>query len=237
MTHEAAKREAALAFCWRSPVSRMLPLAALERGTATVLALAEGALLAHDPSFEGHMLCWDDEAAARHMLHGFQADVLLMMEHATLAGEATAIHSFTGGMVCHSCAYLSDAPMPVAKPVALRLLRPKDQPMVNTLHREAGPALIAYALLEGRLFGGWMGRDLVGFVGYHEEGSLGMLYVLEQHRRKGYAQAMEAQLINRCLKRGSRAFGQIKVGNEASFRLHRGMGYTIADTPGSWHWR
>lgn len=228
---------AALTFCQQSPVTRVLPLAALERGTARVLEFSDGALLLHDPTFFGHMLCWDDEAAARRLLTAFSADELLMMEHDTLEQDARAIHGFTGGMVCHSCAHQAQVPMPVSQPVALRLLRPRHQPMVNALHQEASAALIAYALIQGRLFGGYVDDELVGFIGYHEEGSLGMLYVLPSHRRRGYAQAMEAQLVNRCLQRGQRVFGQIKVGNLASFQLHRGMGYTIADTPGSWHWR
>ena len=160
-----------------------------------------------------------------------------MMEHATLEEEAKAIHGYTGGMVCYSIAYLSDAPLPLGREVTLRLLRPKDQRMVNDLHQGANPALIACSLLEGRLFAGWAGDTLVGFIGCHEEGSLGMLYVLPQHRRQGYAQAMEAQLINRCLQRGRRVFGQIRVGNDASIALHRRMGFSISDTPGSWHWQ
>ena len=227
----------AMAYCRRSLVPRILPLAALERGTAQVLALEEGALLLYDPSFEGHVLCWDDENAARRLLRSFQAKELLMMEHVTLEEEARQIHGFAGGMVCYSCAYLSGEPVPETLPVALRLLSTADLPMVAAQHHGLDKEVLAYALREGRLFGGYMGEELVGFIGVHDEGSLGMLYVLELHRRRGYARAMEAQLINQRLQRGERVFGQIRVGNEASIALHRSMGYAIADTPGSWHWQ
>lgn len=227
----------AMVFCRQRLVPRILPLTALERGTARVLALEEGVLLLYDPSFEGHMFCWDDEAAARALLYGFQAKELLMMEHTALDEEARVIHGFDGGMVCHSCAYLSREPLPVNQPVTLRLLCPQDLPMVTAHHREMGEETLAHALREGRLFGGWVGEELVGFIGTHQEGALGMLYVLEAHRRRGYAQAMEARMINQFLARGERVFGQIKAGNTASLALHRHMGYTIAETLGSWLWR
>jgi len=227
----------AMAYCRQSLVPRILPLAALERGTAQVLALEAGALLLYDPSFEGHMLCWDDEAAARRLLGSFEGAQLLMMEHATLEQEARAMHGFAGGMVCYSCAYLSAEALPVSVPVALRLLSPEALPLVLAHHRGLHQDTLAHALREGRLYGGWAGEELVGFIGLHDEESVGMLYVLELHRRRGYARAMEAQLINQRLQRGERVFGQIRVGNEASIALHRSMGYAIADTPGSWHWQ
>lgn len=234
---EAGMVHNALAFCRQNPIARMLPLAALERGTARVVALKDGALLAYDPTFKGHMLCWDDEAQALALLRGFQSEDLLMLEYATLKDEAQAFHGFTGGMVAYGCAYLHKQPLPVKKPVRLELLGPEDLAMVAAHNREAGEELLSYALKEGRLYAGRDGQTLVGFIGFHEEGSLGMLYVVEGQRRRGYAAAMEALLVNRLLLEGKRVFGQIRVGNEASLSLHRGMGYTIADAPGSWHWR
>ncbi len=238
---QADQLQQAIAFCQRQPVARILALDALERGTARVLGMEPGALLLYDSQLDGNMLCWDNEAAARRLLTQLPASDMLTLEHVTLEDQARAQFGFTGGMHCHTCARLSREPVPVDTPMELRLLAESDYDMVWAYYQQLDEKGVRTALAEGRLFGGFLtgGPDagrMVGFIGIHSEGALGLLHVFESFRRRGMAYALEGLMINRQLARGLRVFGQVVVGNETSLRLHRRLGYTIADAPSVWLW-
>ena len=56
----------------------------------------------------------------------------------------------------------------------------------------------------------------MGFIGEHPEHTLGMLYVDENHRRKGIGRNLEYAMINRFLKLGKRPLDHVVVDNQKS---------------------
>ena len=78
------------------------------------------------------------------------------------------------------------------------------------------------------LYGAYFDGKLAGFVGTHEEGSIGVLTVLPEFRRRGLGTYLERLAIQKALERGDLPFGQIAQGNEASLALQRSLGMTIA---------
>ena len=95
-------------------------------------------------------------------------------------------------------------------------------------------------LLEGKAgnvvdtFGAFVGGALAGFIGTHAEGSMGMLEIFPEYRRRGLGCALEAGLIRRLLERGEIPFCQVIEGNEASMRLQEKLGMTFSDEPVYW---
>ncbi len=85
-----------------------------------------------------------------------------------------------------------------------------------------------------RLWGIYENGALAGFAGLHTEGSMGLLEVLPQYRRKGYGYALEAYLIAWHLRHGYLPFGQVYEGNESSERLQMKLGMTKAALPAIW---
>ena len=86
-------------------------------------------------------------------------------------------------------------------------------------------------LLNGVMYGAFAEGRLAGFIGMHDEGSLGMLYVEEPYRGRGIAASLEAYSVNRMLERGWIPYGHVIVGNEASVRLQEKLGlYQAKDT-------
>lgn len=87
---------------------------------------------------------------------------------------------------------------------------------------------------------GWMrgGFDkngkLVGFIGEHTEGSMGLLHVLSPFRRRGYGAALEAAEISLHLSQGRTPYCQVEVGNNASLALQEKLGLTRL--PGTQCW-
>ena len=74
------------------------------------------------------------------------------------------------------------------------------------------------------------GREqLAAFVGFHAEGSCGMLEVFPAYRRRHLAMALETYIINLCLERGWTAYGQILVENATSVKLQNRMQLSLSE--------
>ena len=96
---------------------------------------------------------------------------------------------------------------------------------------------IARHLADGWVYGGYDPTgELVGFVGEHDEGAIGMLVVFEEHRRRGYAWELEGFLVNRMLDEGRVPFTQVVVGNEPSLALQRKLGFAVLPRVQCWNW-
>lgn len=86
-------------------------------------------------------------------------------------------------------------------------------------------------LLAKAMYGAYVDDVLVGFVGTHEDGSIGFLCVEEEYRRRGIGESLEAYCINRQRELGYTPYGYVVMGNEASQRLQERLGlYLSQDT-------
>lgn len=75
---------------------------------------------------------------------------------------------------------------------------------------------------------------LAGFLGIHTEGSMGMLEVVPEFRRRGIAQALEAALIRLHLERGWVPFCYVAPDNMPSLSLQAKLGLTNIHIPAIW---
>ena len=73
-----------------------------------------------------------------------------------------------------------------------------------------------------------------GFIGKHEEGSVGMLTVLPEYRGQKIALALESYMINRELEQGFTPYGQVCEDNTASIKLQQKVGLCFSKTPVFW---
>ncbi len=86
----------------------------------------------------------------------------------------------------------------------------------------------------GKLYGLYKDRTCLGFIGIHEDGSMGMLYVDAAYRGLGLAMALESFLINTQLKKGRTPYCHIINGNDASLQLQKKLGLYLSTTPIWW---
>ena len=86
----------------------------------------------------------------------------------------------------------------------------------------------------GRMWGLFEDGRLAGFIGMHSEGSMGMLEILPEYRRKGYGYALEAFLIAWHLQQGWTPYCHVIDGNEASLHLQKKLGLEQAEMPAIW---
>ena len=134
---------------------------------------------------------------------------------------------------CSQYLYTLKAPLPVKHRDISRLTQ-ADLAYVIGHYRLEPKKYMEERIQAGVMYGIFADGRQVGFVGTHQEGSMGMLYVEEGCRGRGYGEALLAYNINRTLERGWIPYGHVKEGNQASERLQEKLGLYKADRPVWW---
>ncbi len=123
-----------------------------------------------------------------------------------------------------------------ALPVRYKSIRQLDLSYLDYVvtHYSADPAHMKERIEAGVMYGAFDGERLIGFVGMHEEGSMGMLFVEEEYRRKGIAASLESYIINVQLSNGFTPYCHIIEGNDQSLALQEKLGLYLSEVPLWW---
>lgn len=76
-----------------------------------------------------------------------------------------------------------------------------------------------------KIFGLYKDNKIIGFIGIHREGSLGLIFIDENYRRLGYGYILEAKLINKLIDEGKPVWCEINTDNKISQRLCEKLGF------------
>lgn len=226
----------AIAYLQEKPLLHMDMLEAIRRGHAKLLeASGRGIVLLDRPSGACMISAVDEKAAIRMLSRVKNADVFVTHQDSSTAAVRKKI-SCRRKTECYQSVYQKKEPMeaPLGA-VEIRRLDESFLPFVSTHYSRAeNESYLRERLKSGTMYGAFWERIPVGFIGMHAEGSVGMLEVLPEYRRRGIAGVLVTYLANRILKRGWVPFGQIIVGNTASVHLNRKLGFTISQETVCW---
>lgn len=137
---------------------------------------------------------------------------------------------------CYQACYTRREPLRI-KYQDIRPLEIKDLDYVSECCPSCDRAYLRRRVLAGAVYGVYVGQEekaLAGFIGLHEDGSMGMLYVYEAYRRQGLAVSLESWLINQLLRRGEIPYCQIGERNVSALRLQEKLGLYLCDEPMWW---
>ena len=209
------------------------------RGTGELLLCTQNAIMMREPASDVILLHARDEAAAEALL-----TVLDPAAQYAVHGDhlARLVQEKTGFRLWEKCVQACDigekAPEPVPG-VEFRMLGPEYE---NTVVEHYGGVIDAdYAkerFAAGVVLGAFL-RDgnnasdadgaLAGFIGAHPEGSMGMLHIFPEYRRRHLGYALEAEQIRRFLEQGIIPFCHIVHSNKASLALQKKLGLTFSE--------
>jgi 8-oxo-dGTP diphosphatase len=74
-------------------------------------------------------------------------------------------------------------------------------------------------------FGFFIDEKLVGWVLTHDDGAIGILHVMKNYRKKGYAEALMLSIINKLRIENKIPFAQIVENNTPSMNLAKKLGF------------
>lgn len=229
-------KEKALAFAKERLIDRLTAVSLLEQNRAEVEYFDGEALLARMKGKNLHMLCANGEATALRAVSG-RRDIRLMVTDISSADEKIgAALGFRHAERCFNVYYPKKTPPEC--PANLRFESMGDEMLdaVCARYQLLTREQVRAHLEEKTLFGGWLRDKWVGFIGIHDERSMGMLYIEPEFRRQGMGFCMEALLIRHMLSMGERVYAQVFCDNTASLRLQKKLGMVQSENTNSWFW-
>ncbi|MBO4289789.1 MAG: GNAT family N-acetyltransferase [Lachnospiraceae bacterium] len=211
----------------------------LKRGTGEVIEEHELAMFVYDSVSEAYFLACADPALGAEILerHRDRDYHALMVSDHGLGLKAYERYGFEALLECYQGAYYGGIPEIPETGLVIREAEEKDLPFLNATYEYTTPEEMRQLVEHGRVLLGFEDGQPVGLIGEHLEGSMGLLHILPQYRRKGYAEALEKAMIAKTLGEGLIPFGQVQKDNQASLGLQSKLGMTMSKNLICWMWR
>ena len=219
-------KEKALEFLNKDYLLNVDMIECIRRDICRILYASDKAVLIVADSGWVHMLSCEDRELGLELIKTHQPPWVVL--HQMDMREAVAVLGYRIGDECWQSAYTKTTPMEETLADIRRLDR-RFLKRIADNYELADEEEIAALLDAGVIYGAFAGGELAGFIGRHEEGSVGLLFVFPEFRRMGIAEALERNYVNRELAEGNVAYGQIFVGNTPSRQLQEKLGMDFSD--------
>jgi GNAT superfamily N-acetyltransferase len=224
----------------------------IKRGTAQIIEKTDDAILLKDTRSKALMLACDDVSKGMEILkqniddtkrnigdtkqNNGETKPLIMISNAELGRRVADKFGYENIMECYQMAFLSKEPPKADDVLEYKTATMEDFPLISREYGLVSKEELKEIIERGNIVMGYENSSPVGFIGEHMEGSVGLLQVLQEHRRKGYGTALEIEMIRRTLEKGDIPFGQVVVGNTASLELQKKLGLTKSEGTIFWMW-
>lgn len=205
----------------------------LARGKGELLYAEGDNVLVYDRNCRTGMLTVKSSEIGEKLLDLLPGDVEFLVISQNFMKKLVCDHfGFKVYDHCHIACYTKKEALPV-KHKDIRVLTMDDLEYVMTNYRDSEEYLRRHLQMKS-LYGACVEDKLVGFVGLHEDGSSGFLFVEEEYRGQGIGASLEAYSINRLLEQGYTPFGYVVVGNEASMCVQEKLGLYLSQETVWW---
>ena len=210
----------------------------LERGTGEILFESSGALFILDSVSGAFMLACEDTEAGMALLdrNGAESFDLLMVSDHALGKAAFERYGFSGKLECYQVAYYGEKPETNTE-LTVRTARMDDLTILTENYDLLSPEELRMLIERQSILMGYHDGELVGFIGEHLEGSMGILYVFPEFRRRGFGAALQTHMIAKTMENGYIPFGQVEKDNAASLKMQEKIGMTRSDKLIVWMWK
>lgn len=201
----------------------------LKRGRAKILYWEKEDIMLYDPKCSVCMISAASKETGKKMLTFAPKDTDSFVTSQDFLNELLcADHDYEIHSECYQLLYTQKNPLPM-RHKDIRKITMEHFDYVNSSYSYDDAAYVEGRIREGVMYGAFVEDKLVGFIGMHSEGSIGLLYVDEAYRRQGIAMSLEAYQINRALEKGWTPYGHVLAGNEVSFALQEKLGLYRSD--------
>lgn len=223
------KLQNVLARLGEKPVHFADMLEPLRRGSADVLYDGPDGVLMFEREGGVHMMTAQTPEGAEACFQKIQQCELLVGHELWYQEQAAERFDLSEAQLCWQAVWTNPAPPPEPK-TQLKLLDSALAPWVyeHYSHPFGGVEYMEGAIQRGML-GAYLDGELAGFVGFHDEGSIGMLEVLPQFQRRGVGLDLLHGAVRLALQQGAIPFGQVFTNNTASLALQKKAGLAVSD--------
>lgn len=122
--------------------------------------------------------------------------------------------------------YQSRKKIDINKEFEFSLLRDKDLQYFLNHYDVYNEEELSEEIKGKRIYGLYVENRIIGFIGIHKEGSIGLLYIDENYRHQGYGYCLEASLINKLIDEDKPIWCEINTNNKNSILLNGKLGFS-----------
>lgn len=227
-------RGQALQYLEQDPLTNVGIIQVIQRGTADFLNVTAEGVLLQDQISKAYMLSTAHKELARMWMKDVSECGLLQVCQGENVDFFMEKYGLTTKLDCYQMVYTKKEFLSLEG--ELEIAEPTDTEM--TLIRQVYDKLTDEELAQIRqlhhLYVGHKEGIPVGFIGSHLEGSIGLLEILPEYRRKGYGSELEKFMFNKFLEWGLTPYGQVEEWNEKSYQLQQKMGLEVAPNRVYW---
>ena len=235
--------EKALEYLEKNKLKNIVILEVLRRGSGNIIMEDDNGVLIFDEGSSAYMMTCKDIETAKRIIELIPKEASLIVAHEEfyikLLQEKFNICDI---VECNNAVYMKDEKIidlddERTSMIKIKILNKEHIEEVEKLYSElqlVGDGYIKNRIMNKEIIGAFIDNNLVGFIGFHEEGSMGMLEIKKEYRRRGIGKLLEKNMINYALERGKYPYGQVIVGNEKSLQLQKSLGLEISNETVFW---
>ena len=203
-----------------------------------MVAENEGAKLFFDSVSEGYFLACDNPDDGIKLLEDNpQPDIrLLSVTDVSTGDKLFDKYGFDEKLECYQLAYYGESPE-LENSLTFRWADKNDLPLLIESYALVSAEELATIVERKSILLGYHKDELVGFIGEHLEGSMGLLQVFPEYRRNGYAEELEKAYIKHTMEKGYVPFGQVVKDNVASLELQKKLEFEKSENLIMWMWK
>ena len=229
-------KDRAYNFLSRDRMHHIDMLETMDRNNAELIYADQDGVLLLNVSGGTYMISAQSKEALEKMCGLVSHPELIALHQAEYIPLLQGKYGYKHKMECFQCAYLSAEKLDenISEGIELRDLTMTELDFVfNNYDHPSEKSYIAERI-EAGMIGAFCGDDCAGFIGTHSEGTMGILQVMPDFRRRGIAHSLEASLINRMVGKGYIPHAHIVTTNKASILLQEKLGMSFSDKTVTW---
>lgn len=202
-------------------------ISAIVENRADLLYVTDGCVLLREKESDILQLKCED---LMHLeaVHSYLEHAKCIVVHDEQCREALVKMGFKADMGVYQCYYPQNSIDYQSQADIRRLDLSYLKIVTEHYHLMDNPEYISQLIESQGIYGLFVNDELIGFIGSHDDGSMGLLEIFDSYRGKGYASQLESFLINLKLNERKIPYCQVIVGNEASLALQKKLGMEIS---------
>ncbi len=215
-------------YLMKKPLLHMGMIEAIRRNTADIIHSDNHGMLIKEKKSNAYMITADNFDKGKELVGKIPNCSLIVSHQGFMTDYIMNKFGLIHKIEVVQAVYMKKEKLHENNVLEIRKLTPDQISVVLENYHMLSYDEIKEILDNGNLFGGYKNGILVGFVGIHLEGSLGLLEIFPQYRQLGYGTMLESYLVNRMLEKDLVPFGQIEKDNLKSIKLQRKLGFEIS---------
>jgi GNAT superfamily N-acetyltransferase len=227
-------RDKAIAYLMKNPLLHMGMIEPIRRDTADILYAESDGVLIKEQRSKAYMISVENFEKGRELINSIGKCNLILAHQKYMVDYISNKYGLTKKLECVQAVYMDKNKLNVKEELEIRRFEQDQRKVILEHYDKLSQNEIDEILKNGNLFGGYRNGMLVGFIGNHLEGSMGLLEVFPEYRRLGYGTLLESYLINQMLDKGLVPFAQIEKDNNESKALHNKLGFTLSEDSLYW---